>query len=365
MAFDDAFRRDLVYVAASLMRALCVVVLVGCVNYSVDSLPPDPIPETASWQAAATLHGDEPLLARAAAGMHQGHSLWLSGSNMNRMPITISARAVDGDSVRLIVLGPSAELLAADGVAEPLRDASVTLEIASPGEYTVLAGSHDLATATTYELIATCSGPGCGVSRIDALATPKAGALVGDVQDQISMVLGDMLVGHDVSVELWASPPMQWWNGELVAHARGAQLDATIPSAVRPGDDVLLVMRNDTGRVIDTGVRTRYAPQRNAFARTDRVLYGDTVHIAGIVGYFEGVADLRLRSETRQLELARDVVRANKPGQEGNGLGAFDASFTPTDAEPGELVSVGVMTGNNEYRRLGCFAFAGESRDCP
>lgn len=363
MAFDDAFRRDLVYVAASLMRALCVVVLVGCVNYSVDSLPPDPIPETPTWQAAATLHGDEPLLDRAAAGMQHGHSLWLSASNMNRIGITISARAVDGDSVRLVVLGPSGELLGADGVAEPLRNATVTLEIATPGEYIVLAGSHDLATATAYELTATCSG--CGVSRIDALATPKAGALVGDMQRHIPMVLGDMLVGRDVEVELWASPPMQWWNGELVALARGAQLDTTVPSAVRPGDDLLIVMRDESGRVIDTGVRTRYAPQQNAFARTDRVLYGDTLRIAGVVGYFEGVAELRLLSETRQLELAHDVVRASKPGQEGNGLGAFDATFTPTDAEPGELVSIGVMNGNGEYRRLGCFEFAGEPRECP
>jgi len=346
---------------------LWLVPLVGCTNYSAGTSSPEPDAEPVTWQPGATLHGDEPLVDRAVAGTQRGHSLWLSGSNMNRMPIAISARTVESGTVRLVVLGPSGELLAADGAAEPTSSASVTLEVAAPGEYVVLAGSHELDSDTTYELTATCAGAGCGVSRIDALATPKAGALVGDAQRNVSMLLGDMLVGRDVDVEVWASAPMQWWNGERVAVARadGAVLDAALPAQLQAGDDLLIVVRDRDGRVLDTGVRTRYAPQANAFARTDRVLYGDTLRIAGVVGYFEGVADLRLYSEAHHEQLGRDVVHADKPGQDGNGLASFDASFDAGHAEPGELLSVGYMTGNGDYRRLGCFEFAGEPRACP
>jgi hypothetical protein len=71
------------------------------------------------------------------------------------------------------------------------------------------------------------------------------------------------------------------------------------------------------------------APEARSFARTDAILYGDiaSLQIAGVTGFFEGAADLELRSETRGLTVATYTAWADQPGAEGIGFGAFDASF--------------------------------------
>ncbi|HEY5952185.1 MAG TPA: hypothetical protein VIV40_42095, partial [Kofleriaceae bacterium] len=270
------------------------------------------------------------------------------------------------------------------GYASRKRAVSVSLDVAQTGEHLVVVGSYGLATDTFYELSASCTGPGCGVSRVDALATPKQGALVGDGGRLVSMVLGDMLIGYgDIEVEMWTSPPMQAWNATKVAtsEASGSQINVIAPPAVRWGDDVRLVVREaGGGRVLDTGVTTRFLPVPTNFVRLDSILYGDigSLQIAGSVGYFEGVADLRLRSETRHIELAQDVKHSDLPGMVGNGFNAFDATFSPelsVAAHDGELLSVGYINGNGSYRRLGCFEYCnnlaglssctGGARPCP
>ncbi len=343
--------------------------------------------DSPGWVDAPTLHDGTRLHDFADAQSRRVHSIWIAGTNNNRTEITIDARSTDDATIRIAVLGPLVEgtraVLAADGYARRTPAAAVTVQVAQPGEHLVVVGSYNLATDTSYDLHASCDGAGCGPSRVDALASPKDGALVGDGQRLVSMMLGDMLVERDgdVEVELWASPPMQPWNAQKVAtsSASGTQVNAIAPASVRVGDDLRLVVRGD-GRVLDTGVTTRFAPSGTAFARTDAILYGDiaSLQIAGVVGYYEGVADLVLRSETRAVDLAHTSVHADRPGQVGNGLSSFDASFFPAldlAARDGELLSVGYLNGNGDYRRLGCFEYCnnlsglssctGGTRNCP
>ena len=193
----------------------------------------------------------------------------------------------------------------------------------------------------------------------------------------LQMELGAVLANRDfdVEVDLYASPPGQSWNATLVGTsvASGNQVNAILPDTVAAGDDLQLVVREAGGRVLDTGVLTRFAPVAQAFARTDAILYGDLagVQIGGVVGFFEGTAELSLRSETHSREIAQYVAHAELPGAQGLGFGAFDASFNPelTDEQgvlnpnlphDGELLSVGYINGNGDYRRLGCFEYCND-----
>lgn len=323
------------------------------------------------WETAATLHQGSELFDRAGANSRRVHSLWVAGSNMNPVPMVIRADANDGYSARIAVLGPIVNgvrpTLAADGYSSKKRSAAVTLDIKKPGEHLIVVGSYNLATETFYTLDASCTGPtGCGDSRYDVLATPKELALVGNSQRLVSMTLGDVLVGHpfDVQVELWASPPMQSWNAKKIgtSTASGSQVNFIVPTTVKAGDDLKLVVKKPGGPVLDTGIVTRFAPTRTAFVRLDKILYGDiaSLQIAGVVGFFEGQADMRLYSETRKRELATYTAYADKPGQVGMGLNAFDATFMPdlsVAARDGEILSVGFINGNGDYRRMGCFEY--------
>jgi hypothetical protein len=382
------------------MKRLCLLALSvdACIDSSttdLDLASKDPNITNAEkadapgWESAATLHEGTRIFDHASANGRRVHSLWISGSNMNHVPLVVDARATDTNDVRIAVLGPlvngTRAVLGADGYSQRKRDASVTLDISQPGEHLVVVGSYNLASETFYDLHATCPGPdGCGVSRYDVLATPKDGALVGDSTRLVSMLLGDVMVGHeyDVDVELWASPPMQWWNATKVgtSTASGTQVNAIIPASVHDGDDLRLVVRESGGRILDTGVTTRFVATPHSFARLDSILYGDiaSLQIGGIVGYFEGVADMRLYSETREMELAASTQHSDRPGQEGNGYNSFDASFFPelsVAPHDGEILSVGYLNGNGDYRRLGCFEYCnnlsglssctGGERTCP
>ena len=377
-----------------LRYVVSALALVGC----VDEMPRDDMavattdgtanttdgPAGATWDAALTLHADSPLAGFAAAGSRRVHSLWVAGSNGNRVPLTISARALGDGDVRIALLGPLTDgtraVLGAAGYTSHERAVSLAVDIAQPGEHVVVVGSYGLATDVSYELTAACTSPECGVSRVDALATPKDGALVGNSDGLVSALLGDALVGYgDVEVELWASPPLRPAQAQLVAtsEASGTQVNALVDSSVHAGDDLRLVVREaGGGRVLDTGVAARYAPAPAPFARLDSVVYSDLggVQIAGVVGYFEGVADMELHSETRHMRIAESVQHATRPGQVGNGFGAFDATFGP-GASDGELLSIGVVNANAEYQRLGCFEYcnnlsglsgcSGGMRPCP
>ncbi|HEY5925077.1 MAG TPA: hypothetical protein VIV11_25520 [Kofleriaceae bacterium] len=383
----------------SSLRFLLTLSLVACVaeptvDDDMDLATDDATPISADktdapgWEAAATLHANTTLHDFADAGARHVHSLWVAGTSTTRVPLTISATADDSYDVRIAVLGPAVNgarvVLGADGYAERKRTVSVTINVSQPGEHLVIVGSHNLANHTSYALTATCTAATCTPARVDALASPKDFSLVGDSGRLISMQLGDALLDFngDLEVELWASPPMQHWNAQHVAtsYASGSQINVIAPSSIRWGDDIRLVLREPGGRVLDTGVTTRFLPVPTNLVRLDAILYGDiaSLQIAGSVGFFEGQADLRLRSVTRNIELAQYTAHADRPGQVGNGFNAFDATFLPdlsVAAADGELLSIGSINGNGDFRRLGCFEYCnnlsglssctGGPRTCP
>jgi hypothetical protein len=380
------------------LRTLFALSLVACVDAEVGddmdlasddstALAADKA-DAAGWDTAATLHANTSLHDFATAGSRHVHAMWITGSTANRTPLTVTANTSNDYDVRIAVLGPAVNgtrpVLAADGYSSRKRSVSVSINVATSGEHLVVVGSYNLASDTFYELAAACTGANCTPSRVDALAAPKDFALVGDSSRLIQMQLGDTLLGYgDIEVELWSSPPMQWWNATRVAtsQASGSQVNVIAPPAVRWGDDVRLVVREaGGGRVLDSGVTTRFLPVPTNLVRLDAILYGDiaSLQIAGSTGFFEGQADLRLRSVTRNIELAAYTAHADRPGMVGNGFNAFDATFMPeltVAATDGELLSIGSINGNGAYRRLGCFEYCnnlsglssctGGARACP
>lgn len=337
-----------------------------------------------AWNDAPTLHVGARVFDGARASGRRIHPLWVAGTATSPVTLDVVATAHDGGSVRIAVLGPLVNgvrpVLGADGYASRKGAVSLRVPLKKTGQHLVVVGSYNLATETFYDLVARCA-PGattCGGGRVDVLAAPKAGALVGTNSTRlVRATLGQVLTGRsfDVQLELWASPPAQPWNATKIATsvASANQVNVIVPSSVKAGDDLKLVIRKAGGPILDTGVVTRFAPVAQAFARTDSILYGDlaSLEISGVVGYTEGVAAMVLRSEDRDVEIAEHVLRADLPGSVGNGFGAFDATFAPelVDAggtlnpnlpHDGELLSVGWLDGNGDYRRLACFEYCND-----
>ena len=334
----------------------------------------------AAWDVAPTLHVGARVFEGARASGRRVHPLWLAGKPQSPLAFDIEVRGASGHDVRVAVLGPlrngARPVLAADGYASRKTTATVQVSTKATGEHLVVIGSYNLATETFYDVVARC--PSCADGRVDVLASPKAGALVATGTGNLLQAnLGEVLANRtfDVELELWASPPGQTWNAQLVATsvASGTQVNAVVPSSVVAGDDLKLVVRDAGGRVLDSGVVTRFAPTATAFARTDAILYGDLVslQIGGIVGFFEGVAEMVLRSEQTGNEISRHVIHAELPGAEGIGFGAFDATFAPEIFDEhgvinpnlphnGERLSIGWIDGNGGYRRLGCFEYCND-----
>lgn len=327
-----------------------------------------------SWVVAPTLHVGERAHGFADAGGRGVFPVWLDAN----LAIDVVATATDGGSVRVAVLGPlrdgRRDVVAAAGYTSPRGNIELTIDAPDRGEYLVVVGSHGLSTATSFQLATHC--PDCTGTETDILATPKAGALVG-LDRLVAMQLGDVLAARDfdVEVELWASPPGLPWAATKVATsvASGSQVNVIVPDTVKAADDLTLVVREAGGRVLDTGVWTRFAPELRSIVRTDALRYGDLVSVqaSGIAGYFEGVLSMSMRSETRGVTIAEVDVKADRPGQVGNGFGAFDAAFTPQLADDagvlnpnlptnGELLSIGKIDGNGGYRRLACFEYCND-----
>jgi hypothetical protein len=378
----------------ALHRAVLLLGLVGCIDAATDVdladtdavvLAGDGAADSPSWNAADTLHGNAHLFDAAGANARRVHSIWVDGSAASPVTLTLDAHANEGQDVRIALLGPAVNgtrsVLGADGYSSATRDASLTLPITTSGEHLVVVGSYNLASETFYDLSATCTG--CE-DRVDVLATPKDFALAGDAHDMLSIQLGSVMQSWsaDISVEVWSSPPMQSWNATKVAtsEASGSQVNVLVPGTVKAGDDLRLVVRQGAGRVLDSGITVRYMPAPTRLVRLDSILYDDLVgmQIAGVVGFFEGQADLRLYSETHKKEIASSLHTLEHPGQVGNGYNAFDAHFIPSftnAAHDGELLSVGFINGNGDYSRMGCFEYCnnlsgmstctGGPRTCP
>ena len=348
-----------------------------------------------TWDVAPTLHVGHRQYGRAAAGGRRVYPVWIAGSTSAPVPLEVAA-AVDGDSapsVRIAVLGPlqngQRAVLAAGGYASPKASVDVSLKVKTTGEHLIVIGSHDLSDETFFEVTASSTAD---ARALDVLASPKAGALVATGTNMVQAQLGKVLSNrsYDVELELWASKPMQPWSAVKVATsvASGTQANVIVPSTVKPGDDLRLVVRKAGGAVLDAGVPTRYFPEATPLVRTDAILYGDLVgvQVAGVVGFYEGHASLELRNETRHRIVDTDDREMSMPGHVGNGFNAFDASFDPPitlengSINPdlprnGDLLSVGYINGNGDFRRLGCFEYCndlsgmetctGGTRTCP
>src|SRR4029079_10476396 len=143
------------------------------------------------------------------------------------------------------------------------------------GQHLVVIGSYQLASDATYRASVRCAPEhGCAPDRLDLLAEPKAGALAGG-GGLIAARLGRVLAARDTDIEMevWTSPPGQMWKAELagVSVASGDQVNALVPDGIRAGDDLLLVVREAGGDLLDTGVLARFAPEESVFARLDSI----------------------------------------------------------------------------------------------
>ena len=334
------------------------------------------------WGQARTLHVGESQLDFVAAGERRVHALWADGSQADPISIDITAQASeDSGTVRVAVLGPlrdgQRQVVASDGYVSPKRQVELAARLTESGQHLVVIGTFGLESGASYQALVRCAPEhSCDPARVDLLAAPKAGALVGG-GDLIAAQLGNLMAARDfdLEMEVWSSPPGLSWAAELVgvSVASGSQVNALVPDGVSAGDDIILVLREAGGAVLDTGVLTRFAPQEGVFARLDAVLYGDlvAVTVSGVTGYFEGTAELSLRSQDTGRTIASVVARADRPGQTGTGLAAFDATFAPwiTDDDGqlnpdlprnGDLLSVGRIAGNGDYLPFGCFQYCND-----
>lgn len=343
-----------------------------------------------SWRGTATLHVGDRTWDHAGTGSRQVHSLWAAGTADAPVPLTITVESADETAVRVAVLGPldaagKRAMIAAAGYSSRSNVVEVEASLTESGEHLVVVGSYRLESDVTYQVEARCApsaGDLCTPERVDLLASPKMGALVGGVDadpaDLLRASLGQVMDARtfDLELEVWASPPGLPWDRTLVGTsvASGNQVNAIVPGDVQPGDDLTLVVREAGGEVLDSGVLTRYAPAEQAFARLDAILYGDlvAVTVAGVTGYTEGVAELSLRSVTHAREIEHVALHAERPGQVGMGFAAFDVTFAPELTRPGseelnpvlptngELLSVGWIGGNGGFNRLGCFEYCND-----
>lgn len=357
---------------ASVVSALT---LAGCVTADAPDADPDlslAAGDTSAWNTAATLHVGEATPGGAGANARTVYPVWLAGSEAAPLPLDVVVTADDDHDVRVAVLGPrqadgSRPVLGAGGYAQPRGNVELSVEAAAAGEYLIVVGSYELATATEFTLRTYCAG--CEASATDALAFPKAGALVGEGDRVIHAELGASVRAREgISVELWTSPPLRREQAHLVATvpASGERVELPLPTGAAEGDDVLLVVRDASGAMLDAGVAARFAPERHAFVRADALVYdaGGAITASGVVPMFEGRAQLVLRSEARDLVLGEALVLAERPGQVGNGFAAFDAPFAPAMFGRGERLSIGTYNGNGDYRAIACFAAGGAAIPC-
>ena len=60
----------------------------------------------ASWEVADTLHANDALYDAAGANERRVHSIWINGSTASPVTLTFTAKANEGQDVRISVLGP-------------------------------------------------------------------------------------------------------------------------------------------------------------------------------------------------------------------------------------------------------------------
>lgn len=385
-----------------LRRVAPLLLLIGCTSYVGEGpgdevASPDDIETGApsgaddkgdapGWARQVALHLGESRYQAVDPGGRHVYSMWVAGSADQPVPLTISVAGQDAAAVRVAVLGPlvggAREVLGAAGYDAPIAVAAVEVAIDQPGQIVVVVGSYRLASFAGYQVSARCAGDGCGPDRVDALATPKLGGLVGTVLDDGSTLVQTTLeptlaVADKFPVELWRSPPAMRWAAErlAVSESSGNQANFILPAgAIADGDDLMFVVLPGDGLPsADVGVWARFAPTPAPMARLDAILYSDlgAITVTGVTGYFEGHDLIALRRAADGTELVVADAQASLPGTPGMGLGAFevtlapplmlaDGSFNPDLPRDGEVLSVGRILGDGRYAELGCFEFCND-----
>ena len=358
-----------------LASVVCTLALVACVTSDAPGADPDlslAAGDTSAWNAAATLHVGEATPGSAGAHARTVYPLWLAGSPAAPLALDVAVTAEDGRDVRVAVRGPitgdgTRPVLGAGGYAQPRGNVELTIEATATGEHLIVVGSYQLATPTEFTVRTTCWD--CDAAATDALAAPKSGALVGEGDRTIHAELGAAIrPREDVSIELWTSPPLRRELAQLIATVPVAEgrAELPLPASATEGDDLVLVVRDSSGAMLDAGVAARFAPVAHAFVRTDALIYGagGSIMASGIAPMFEGRAELVLHSDARGLVLGEATAVADKPGHAGNGFSAFDARFPAAEYARGERLSIGTYTGNGDYRAIACFFAGGTARPC-
>src|SRR5215468_1910891 len=98
-----------------------------------------------------------------------------------------------------------------------------------------------------------------------------------------------------------------------------------VPSAVADGDDLLIVVPG-----VDDGVLVRLWTLQGPGVRLDRLALdnaGNRLSASGVAGFFEGQTIVALRQENDLAVIAQENLTIDRPGQQGTGLAAFDATL--------------------------------------
>jgi hypothetical protein len=378
-----ALRSPLLAVALTLSVAGCTV---G--DDSVDAPEEDVAFADPGWVTRATAHVGDHMIDQVLTGNRNVHGLWINGTSASPIKLVVNVDGMsDDDWVRVAVLSPvnadgSRTTVSYSGYYTKLHHAKVSVALARTGQYLLVAGSYQLATTAAYQIAVHCAanaGTACGGARVDALKAPKVGGLVGTIQTDGKHIMrawqGAAIGTSPMTVEAWASRPMLGWAATKVASAISVDGVAllTIPSSVVKGDDIRLMVKR-SGTTLDSGVNVRWSPGPiSAYARLDAILYGDlvSVSVAGVVPYFEAVADMALQFADDGTVIDDVPVYADRPGQKTNGLSSFDVTFNPPLTGPdgelnpdlprdGDLLEVGWNGADGLFHSLGCFEYCND-----
>lgn len=311
------------------------------------------------------------------------HPLYLGATP--EKPISLHFEGSSPSGAQIALLSPlkngKRTTLGSAGYGKPEKKTKFDARVTETGPYLLVVTTHKMAKADSVKLESwQVSG---NENQVGAVVSPRAGALASrKVAVQLNPSIPD-----DVTVELWAEPPRSLAKSERkkvgTVKSVGRKATFDVPKSVVDGDDLLVVVP-----FLESGLRLRLWTKNTAGVRIDRLMTSDFSNVlsfTGVFPFFEGEADLDLRSEKRKDKAGNPILLGTKhivrerPGQEGMGFAMFDediylpleiapGKFNPNIPKDGEILSVGFGAFGEEggYRRVACFEFcndlSGESK---
>jgi hypothetical protein len=306
------------------------------------------------WTYSGTVHSGEAREAPISPAPQRRVYAFFAGATA-QAPIDVDFTVAGDMPVRVALLAPidgggNRAVVGSAGYSEATDVAIVHAHLTQAGAYRIVIASFNRAYEGTFALVTRCAGGAC--ENLDALVTPRAGALAAD--RMIEVRINPALINGQIEL---------WGRGQRMGQAWTSQGLARIPvpaaERVADGDDLLLVVPG-----IDDGVPVRLWTRQGPGVRFDSLALnnaGNVLSGSGVAGFFEGQSIVALRNEVSLSILATQNLRTDLPGQEGTGLAEFDANLViPLAALPrsGQLMSLGSIetaSGNSLYVRWGCF----------